>query len=116
MSMPFRKLTDELLLQSLSKNSDGSEAAFSELYKRYREPLLTKAVNFLGCENTAKDCLQDVFVSIWVKRETLEIHNLKSYLHQAVRFRALKCISHKKSFSGLDDHMEYSSDFSDPVA
>jgi RNA polymerase sigma-70 factor (family 1) len=100
---------DEQLLQSVAESS---EDAFRELYERYERPLFTKAVYFLGCQNSAKDCLHDVFISIWVKRESLTIENLHSYLHQAIRFRALKYLRSSRStkypgdeFLRLTDHV-----------
>src|SRR5579872_2190639 len=92
-------IQDEQLLRSVAESS---EAAFRELYERYQRPLFNKAVYFLGCENIAKDCLQDVFVSIWVKRESLAIGNLHHYLHQAIRFRALNFLRQNRSTIVLD--------------
>lgn len=90
---------DQLLERVAQHNAD----AFRELYERYQQPLLTRALHFLNCENSAKDCLQDVFVSIWVKREALVISNLNNYLHQAIRFRALRCLKSSRHAIRLDD-------------
>jgi RNA polymerase sigma-70 factor (family 1) len=100
MRTDYSQLGDEQLLASLAESK---EPAFSELYLRYKGQLFVTAVNFLHCENCAEDCLQDVFISIWVKRERLAIENLKSYLHQAVRFRAMNFIRQRKPWIFLDE-------------
>jgi len=93
-------LRDEQLLQSVAESN---EPAFGEIYERYQRPLFARAFGVLRCEGLAKDCTQDVFVSIWVKRESIEIENLKSYLHQAVRFQALKCLKRYNTTASLDE-------------
>jgi len=98
---------DDQLLERVAQNS---EDAFRELYERYQGTLLTKAVHFLGCENSAKDCLQDVFISIWVKRETLVIGNLNHYLHQAIRFRALRSLQFSRLVASLDKRQLWHTD------
>jgi RNA polymerase sigma-70 factor (ECF subfamily) len=99
------KLNEYLDEQLLEELAESSEDAFRELYERYQGSLLTKAVTFLGCESTAKDCLQDVFVSIWIKRQSLAITNLNHYLHQAVRFRALRWLERTRLAEGLEERL-----------
>jgi len=41
--------------------------------------------------------LQEVFVSLWQRRERVEILSLKAYLFQAVRFAVLKSIRQQKT-------------------
>jgi DNA-directed RNA polymerase specialized sigma24 family protein len=91
--------------QLLRRVADSSEGAFRALYERYEGTLLNKAVYYLGCQHEAKDCLQDVFVSIWVKRESLQVENLYNYLHQAVRFRALRGLKYNRLAASLDERL-----------
>jgi RNA polymerase sigma-70 factor (ECF subfamily) len=77
--------------------ANGSEPAFTEIVERYWESLFTKANNFLRDEDAAKDCVQDIFISLWQNHHKTEIENLNSYLHQAVRFRALRMIRDLKA-------------------
>lgn len=94
-------LNDQELLVLL-KNKD--ENALSVIIDRYWESLFTKANNFLRNPDVAKDCVQDVFISIW-KQQAENIENLDHYLHQAVRFRALRAIRNQKSNEELEKRL-----------
>lgn len=76
---------------------DGDRKAFGEIYNRYWKSLHQSAYNILGDENAASDSLQEVFVSLWQRRERVEILSLKAYLFQAVRFAVLKSIRQQKT-------------------
>ena len=85
---------------------DNNEAIFDELYFRYWQSLFTKANNFLQNEDAAKDCVQNVFISLWQNRYTLQIENVNHYLHQAVRFQAFKIIKEKKFLINIDERLD----------
>jgi RNA polymerase sigma-70 factor (ECF subfamily) len=54
------------------------------------------AAKQLQCEDTAKDCVQEVFVALWKRRDEQHITNLESYLLQSVRFQACKAMRNKQ--------------------
>ena len=75
-------------------------AAFSELFRRYRDPLYFHARRMLGDNDQAKDIVQDLFASIWSKRDTLVIPvAVNNYLYGSVRNRILDYIAHQKVIS-----------------
>ena len=84
---------------------DNDEAVFNELYNRYWHSLFTKAYNFLQNEDAAKDCVQEVYISLWQNRGTSKIENVNHYLHQAVRFQALKILKGKKYLINIDERL-----------
>ena len=93
-------MTSQLLISDsdlISMLKNGDRKAFSEIYNRYWKSLHHFACNIVGDENAASDALQEVFVSLWKRRETVEILSLKSYLFQAVRFGVLKLIRQQKT-------------------
>ncbi|SMD15164.1 RNA polymerase sigma factor [Pedobacter nyackensis] len=93
-------MTSQLLISDsdlISMLKNGDRKAFSEIYNRYWKSLHHFAYNIVGDENAASDALQEVFVSLWKRRETVEILSLKSYLFQAVRFGVLKLIRQQKT-------------------
>lgn len=85
--------TDEQLI-ALLKESD--EAAFSEIYDRYRQRLYRSACRKLAAPEQAEEIVQDVFLDIWKRREQLEIRHLPAYLEQAVRFRLINFVTRQK--------------------
>jgi RNA polymerase sigma-70 factor (ECF subfamily) len=76
----------------------GDRAAFSEIYKRYWHLLFLHAYKMIKNEDEAKDAVQEIFISLWNNRETLNItSNLKGYLYVTVRNRILNKIRQTKS-------------------
>ncbi|WKN42621.1 RNA polymerase sigma-70 factor [Tunicatimonas pelagia] len=68
----------------------GSEAAFEVLYNRYWERMLTIAYYRIGCVETAKGLVQDVFANLWQRREQLAIKTtFVIYLSSAMRYAVL---------------------------
>jgi RNA polymerase sigma-70 factor (family 1) len=80
---PHTKTDDELLL-SIRLNDD--QSAFSVLYDRYWDKSLAISYNLTRDKSQAKDIVQEVFISIWNRRKTLEIKNFSSYLATAIKF------------------------------
>jgi RNA polymerase sigma-70 factor (family 1) len=95
----MEKLTDIELLQRL-KDSDG--AAFTGIYNRYWQSLYYTAVSILQQGALAEDAVQEVFISLWRRRDELEVTHLKAYLSKAVKFQVLKVIRDNKA-----DHLFY---------
>lgn len=86
--------SDEYLLRLLRKND---ATAFTEIYNRYWKVLYNSAHNILQVQDAAEDAVQEVFISLWKRRDVVQIESLKSYLFQAVRFQALKVIRSDKA-------------------
>ena len=80
-------LSDEKLLTLLKK---GNALAFDELFNRYWALLFKSADKLLLDEDAAKDVVQEIFVDLWKRRETLQVSNLKAYLLQAVKYQIVE--------------------------
>lgn len=79
--------TDEELTCLLNK---GDREAFNEIYNRYWEYLYRFAVKKVGDKSQAEDLIQDLFVSIWEKRDTLLVNaSLRGYLFSALKFKII---------------------------
>lgn len=82
---------DAALLQRVQ---EGDGQAFEQLYLHYWEPLYLFALKRLQCAADAKDIVQDIFISLWERREQLAVHtSLAAYLHTAVHYKVLARIS-----------------------
>lgn len=80
---------------NLLKGSD--HAAYNEIYRRYFYVLYVHAYKKLGDEEQAKDVVQDVFASLWFKRDTnLPITNTAGYLFTAVRNKVFGIFAHQQ--------------------
>ncbi|WP_161964015.1 RNA polymerase sigma factor [Chitinophaga flava] len=98
----MKQLPDTALLERMQAYND--KAAFDELYRRYWEQLYIAAYARLQQDADAKDCLQEVFVSLWNKRRELQIQGpLGPYLHVALKYRIL---NHLRSNHNYQKHLD----------
>ena len=102
--MPERT-TDELLLKQAG---EGDQAAFLELYDRYRDPIFRFAYRLLGTVEIAEDVTHDCFLGLIRKPENYrpERASLKTYLYAAARNLALKHFRDQGRETGLDEVSE----------
>lgn len=102
--MPERT-TDELLLKQAG---EGDQAAFLELYDRYRDPIFRFAYRLLGAIEIAEDVTHDCFLSLIRKPKNFrpERASLKTYLYAAARNLALKHFRDQGRETGLDEVSE----------
>jgi len=105
------RTTDEVLL---NKAGEGDQAAFLELYERYREPIFRFAYRLLGSVEIAEDVTHDCFLSLIRKPENYrpERASLKTYLYAAARNLALKHFRSQGRETGLDEVIEEPKDSS----
>ena len=89
-------------IQLLSRLREGDTAAFDEIYNHYWEKTLNYAYNLTKQEDIARDITQEIFVSLWVRKEAIDVQNsLVGYLFSAVRNQVVKHIrtsNHKEEY------------------
>jgi len=87
-------------LQQLQQNS---EQALAMLMRHYYADLFNYAARFARDESVIKDCIQEVFISLWQRRETAgTILSLRYYLLRAVKNKVLKALYYNDRKTGLD--------------
>ncbi|MBL4674986.1 MAG: sigma-70 family RNA polymerase sigma factor [Mucilaginibacter sp.] len=86
MALPNEK---ELLLEV----SRGNENAFSELFGVYHRLLGSHIFRITDSVELTEEVVQDVFLKIWINRETLtSVDNFKAYLFVVSKNHALNCL------------------------
>ena len=97
----------------------GDRFAFRELYKRFYKKLYFIALRYLKHREMAEDAVQDVFVNLWIKKETLNVTiSLNAFMATCLKNHVLNVIrSNKKkianTFELSEEHhpvSEYTSD------
>ena len=69
---------------------NGSRQAFGELYTRYKGQLMRYCKQFLKDETGSEDVVQDVFLQLWEKRDSIgTIVSFSGYLHTLAQNRIL---------------------------
>jgi RNA polymerase sigma-70 factor (family 1) len=86
--------TDQDLTERLKA---GDHSAFAEIYNRYKFVLHNHAWNKIRNMDEANDALQEVFSTLWLKRESINIgSNLSGYLYTSIRNHLLNVIVRKE--------------------
>jgi RNA polymerase sigma-70 factor (family 1) len=89
-------MSDLILLcekELLMKVASGDEHAFSELFKSYHHLLGTHIYRITNSAELAEEVVQDVFLKIWLSRETLlTVENFRAYLFVVSKNHALNCL------------------------
>ena len=69
---------------------NGSRQAFEELYARYKGRLMYFCKQLLKDEKSSEDIVQDIFLHIWEKRDSLNIEvSFSGYIHTLAQNRIL---------------------------
>ncbi|MBB6002534.1 RNA polymerase sigma factor [Arcicella rosea] len=105
-------ISDETLWKSLR---EGNEWAFSSLFERYFCSMVNYGSSLMSHSNQVQDCVQDVFVDIWLYRQSLQDKVVvKAYLLSSVRKRIARLYEREHIFrqtasvDGLDFLLEFS--------
>ncbi len=86
----YNLFSDELLLKLLVEDD---KKAYNEIYNRYWEQLFLYVAKAITDREGAKDIVQEIFISLWVRRLNLAaISSLKAYLFSAGRYKGLSYI------------------------
>ncbi|MEO6949773.1 MAG: sigma-70 family RNA polymerase sigma factor [Ginsengibacter sp.] len=94
---------DEELLQLIQ---EGNKPAFNVLFEKYWEKAYSEAYKRLKNQDNAKDIVQEIFVHIWVNRQTLRINNLSAYLHVSIRNKVINFVAKQKPIHPFFDNLE----------
>jgi RNA polymerase sigma-70 factor (ECF subfamily) len=79
--------TDQQLLDLIRTDDRG---AFTELYNRYWDKTYAVALHRLDDEHEDEEVVQEVFLSIWQRRATLQLtHTVATYLAVAVKYKVI---------------------------
>lgn len=97
------KCTDKELLQKLYS---GDSYAFDALYANHWDKVYAQAYKRLQNSELAKDITQEVFVSLWARREINQIDNLPAYFFTAVRNNVFKVQRKQALFTPVNTLME----------
>lgn len=80
-----RKIKDKELIEMLHNNN---EEALSIIYKEYWEKMYLASYNLVRDRSICEDIVQEVFVSFWQKRNSIEIKvSIRSYLYGCTMYK-----------------------------
>lgn len=91
---------DQLLIQKIREEG---ECPFNALYHKYWNEVYSNSFRLLRDDGLAKDVTQEIFVNLWLNRNSLQINDLQAYLYVSVRNRVLRIFEREKRFVSFDD-------------
>jgi RNA polymerase sigma-70 factor (ECF subfamily) len=94
-------MDDKKLLAELRNNNI---TAFEQFFRENQPNMVIYASNLLDDWEMARDIVQEVFVSFWENKSTLEIRSsLKSYLYSAIKHQCINVFKHKMVEENYND-------------
>ena len=107
--MSATKDFSEQLLVSELKN--GNEKAFRKLYDFYYQDIYGYSISLLKSKELAEENVQDVFLKIWLRRETLNLEqSFKSFLFTIARNQAFNLLNKAANDVLLKEEVFYNSE------
>jgi len=82
----------------------GDSQAFEALHAQYWQGLVRSAMRYVNDAELAADVVQDIFVSLWIRRSTLVLRgSIAEYLYAAVRNQAVTAARHRHTITQFRD-------------
>ncbi len=86
---------------------NGDKVIFQKLYERHYYRLLLYAKSYVQDDSIAEDITQDIFFTLWEKRNDIIIKNsISSYLFRAVHNKCIQHLRHQKIKEGFEKYHE----------
>ena len=83
------------------------QKTFSEILLIHSDQLYRLAKSILVDEDASKDCLQDLYMKLWEKRDDLEeINNIRAFALKSIRNLCLDKLRRKKDMDLLHEELE----------
>jgi len=92
--MEYAKFSNEQLLELLKRDD---KQAFNVLFKLYWKDCFRIAYQKLNSKTLAEEVTQNIFISLWERRNQVEIKNLQAYLRTSVKYQVINFIEAKLS-------------------
>lgn len=91
----------------VSRLKEGDSRAFASTYNKYASDLFRYVRNSISDKEDCEEIVQDVFVSLWERREELEIDSLKAYLFTSVKYKVIRYIKHLAVKRKYEEHYRH---------
>lgn len=104
----MHQYTDTEIVENIRR---GEIRSFELLFNQYAGQLVRYAATIVKDKDEAEDVVQQLFVSLWTKKETMEVNtSLKSYLYRSVHNSSLNRIKQQTVKESYAEYFTYVSD------
>ena len=106
--MPNKIPSDKILL-SLMK--EGDAVSFNTLFDRYWKMLYSTVFSVCADREVCSEIVHDIFLTLWLKRETLQIESFKAYILASAQYHVYRHVkkARRNSLEYLDNLEDLSS-------
>ena len=100
----LKEWDDEQVLRALT---DGNRLALAELYERYWYALYRVAFQKTKSPEIAEELVQDLFVQLWQKRESLAVRRVDYYLFGALKYSVIDSIKSRIVHEKFQEYQQF---------
>ena len=97
-------ISDSILLNRLTNND---YVAFSLIYERYIASMYAYAKKIGMDIDEMEDAIQDVFSSLWIRRNKVQILELKAWLYTSLHKQMLHRLRKKKYHTNFENYISF---------
>ena len=109
-------LLDHTDMELMALLIGGSDNAFQVIYSRYAGKLYSYARKNIALKEDCEEIVQEVFVSIWVRRENLtNVTALESYLFRMVKYKVIRYFQHSTVKRKYEEHYKLYEEIYDSI-
>lgn len=76
-------------LELIEELRTDSRDAFAQIYDRYWNKLYRAATRKVRVSENAQELVQDIFLDLWIRRQTLQVEVLEHYLTTTLRYKVI---------------------------
>lgn len=99
---------DEEITVWVKEIRQDNKKAFENLFVHFYDSLCKFAWRYTRSQHISEELVQDVFLKVWKSRATLDPErDIKSYLYQSVRNKALNLLKHKNLAEEYNSKIEW---------
>jgi len=104
----IKVIMDQQLQLWIKKIRKGDKKAFEKLFLKFYDSLCNFAWRYVRSSYIAEELVQDAFLAVWESRDELDTKkNIKTYLYQIVRNKALNHLKHQEIAEKHNTHIEW---------
>jgi RNA polymerase sigma-70 factor (ECF subfamily) len=97
--------SDKILLDLMR---DGDQASFNALFEKYWKFLYATVFSVYSDREVCSEIVHDIFLNLWLKRETLQIESFKAYIIASARYQVYRHVKKVRKYSiEYRDDLEY---------
>lgn len=86
--------------------AQGDREAFGQVFRRHYGMLYQYGSKICPDAATLEDCIQELFIELWQKKPEQQIHSVKAYLLQALKYKLYKSFRDKKPVYSIEQSNE----------